>query len=92
MQEIESNTLRILQIPVVSLLVFVSFVLLDSVLDNAGELLLPLLSVMSCGMQLDTFVVFIKIDGFVDVNEDSLMIVLETSCTLYSITKDKKYK
>jgi hypothetical protein len=64
--------------------------LLVSVLDNAFKLLLPLLSVMSCGMQLDTFVVFIKIDGFIDVNEDSLIIVLETSCTSYSISKDKK--
>jgi hypothetical protein len=63
--------------------------LLDLALGNAVELLLPLLSVMSCGMQLDTFVVLIKIDGFIEVNEDSLMIVLETSRTSYSMTKDK---
>jgi hypothetical protein len=88
-QEIESDTLRILQIPVFSLLVLDLFVLLDSVIDNAVELLPSLLSVMSCGMQLDTFVVLIKIDGFIDVDEDSLMTVLATSCTLCSITRDK---
>jgi len=51
-----------------------------------------LLSIISRGMQLETFVVLIKIDGFIDVYEDSLIIVLETSYTSYSITKDKKYK
>ena len=92
MQEIEFDTLRILQIPVVSLLIFTSSVLFDSVLGNTVELMLPLLSMISCGMQLETFVVLIKIDGFIDVYEDSLIIVLETSYTSYSITKDKKYK
>ena len=92
MQEIESNTLRILQIPLVSLLIFTSSVLLYSVLGNTVELMMPLLSIISCGMQLETFVVLIKIDGFIDVYEDSLIIVLETSYTSYSITKDKKYK
>ena len=92
MQEIEFDTLRILQIPVVSLLIFTSSVLLYSVLGNTVELMMPLLSIISCGMQLETFVVLIKIDGFIDVYEDSLIIVLETSYTSYSITKDKKYK
>jgi hypothetical protein len=91
-QEIESDTLKILQIPLVSLLIFTSSVLLYSVLGNTVELMMPLLSIISCGMQLETFVVLIKIDGFIDVYEDSLIIVLETSYTSYSITKDKKYK
>ncbi|NOJ31194.1 MAG: hypothetical protein DA329_03530 [Candidatus Nitrosocosmicus sp.] len=84
-QEIESEILRILQIPLLSS----DYMLFGCNSEGVDEFKLTFLERISFGMQLDTFVVLIKTDGFFVVVGDDLLMILTTSLISYSVTKEK---